>query len=356
MREQGLTAMGVVYELSMLNAVSKVATHFWTVHWGAFCGMAPSLISAALVAYVFLSFNRWRQRRGIALKVLIRAFFPRRMFKGWSLPADVGFFLLNTGILTIVFGWAILSTHVVGGAVNAQLVSLFGARATSTLTSVQISVIMTVALFLAYELGYYVDHYLSHNVPFLWEFHKVHHTAEVLNPLTNYRVHPIDTVKFYNILAIVLGLTSGTIMYLFGSTATPFTIDGGNVILVAFICLIGHLQHSHFWIAFTGTWGRLLLSPAHHQIHHSTNPAHFNRNLGSFLGIFDWLFGTLYVPSAKRERLSFGVEEPTVANPHTITETLIRPFGEAINRQSGSLPRIEAIQLFWRRGRKSFGS
>ena len=46
-------------------------------------------------------------------------------------------------------------------------------------------------LFLAYELGYWLNHYLSHRIAFLWEFHKVHHSATVLTPLTNFRVHPI---------------------------------------------------------------------------------------------------------------------------------------------------------------------
>ena len=50
---------------------------------------------------------------------------------------------------------------------------------------------MTVTLFLAYELGYWLNHYVPHRVPFLWEFHKVHHSATVLTPLTNFRVHPV---------------------------------------------------------------------------------------------------------------------------------------------------------------------
>ena len=65
-----------------------------------------------------------------------------------------------------------------------------------------------------------------------------------------------------------------------------------------FIYVYVHLQHSQVWIAFTGWLGRLFMSPAHHQIHHSSNPAHFNKNLGSCLALWDWMFGTLHVPSA----------------------------------------------------------
>jgi sterol desaturase/sphingolipid hydroxylase (fatty acid hydroxylase superfamily) len=40
------------------------------------------------------------------------------------------------------------------------------------------------------------------------------------------------------------------------------------------------------WIAFTGVAGRILQSPAHHQLHHSANPAHFDRNLGFALAFW----------------------------------------------------------------------
>ena len=38
----------------------------------------------------------------------------------------------------------------------------------------------------------FVAHYLQHRVPVFWEFHKVHHSAQVLTPITLYRMHPID--------------------------------------------------------------------------------------------------------------------------------------------------------------------
>ena len=156
---------------------------------------------------------------------------------------------------------------------------------------------MTVCLFLAYELAYWLDHYLSHRIPLLWEFHKVHHTAEVLSPLTNFRVHPVDSLVFYNILGIFLGTTGGALSYL--QLGSPFAIGGANVILVAFVFVTVHLQHSHVWIAATGPLGRVILSPAHHQIHHSDNPIHFDKNFGSCLSLWDWLFGTLHVTRAQ---------------------------------------------------------
>jgi sterol desaturase/sphingolipid hydroxylase (fatty acid hydroxylase superfamily) len=189
--------------------------------------------------------------------------------------------------------------------------------------------IITIALFIAYEFGYWLDHYLSHRVQFLWEFHKVHHTSEVLSPLTNFRVHPIDGIVFYNVLAVVMGSTEGAMNYALGQQTPQFVISSSNAIVVIFTYLLAHLHHTNFWIAFTGTWGRLLISPAHHQIHHSTNPVHFNKNMGSCLAIWDWMFGTLHVPSPRREKLTFGVE-PKLGNPHSVTGALIAPVGHAL--------------------------
>jgi hypothetical protein len=98
---------------------------------------------------------------------------------------------------------------------------------------------------------------------------------------------------------------------------------------VFFIYLYVHLQHSQLWISFTGWLGHLFMSPAHHQIHHSRNPAHFNKNLGSCLALWDWMFGTLYMSRrAERERLEFGVE-PDREHAHTIRGELIAPFVRA---------------------------
>jgi sterol desaturase/sphingolipid hydroxylase (fatty acid hydroxylase superfamily) len=294
-----------------------------------------SLLSALCIAILFLGLRRRRGTKQIRVKVLLRALFPRRLISSPSSRADVAFFLFNSVLAGALFGWAILSYHLVSNAVNDGLIATFGARAPASLSDVTTAVLLTVALFLAYDLGYWLDHFLSHRIPVLWEFHKVHHTAEVLSPLTNFRVHPVDTLVFYNIIALTMGLTGGLVNYGFGKSISQFTIANSNILTLAFTYLVVHLQHTHLWIAFTGVWGRLFLSPAHHQIHHSVNPVHFDKNLGSCLGVWDWLFGTLYVPSRKRERLRFGIE-PKVGNPHTLTEGLIAPVHHAFAHIKGA--------------------
>ena len=66
------------------------------------------------------------------------------------------------------------------------------------------------------------------------------------------------------------------------------------------------------------------MSPAQHQIHHSIDPRHHNRNFGSCLSLFDWLFGTLELPPVQSPQLTFGVDREA-ANPHSLTALLITP-------------------------------
>jgi sterol desaturase/sphingolipid hydroxylase (fatty acid hydroxylase superfamily) len=252
------------------------------------------------------------------------------LLRGASIRADAGFFLLNNFAAGALIGWALFSFAGMEQAAQLGLTAVFG-PSHPRLPPLPAELLQTAAMFLAYEFAYWFDHWLKHQVPFLWEFHRVHHTAETLTPATVFRVHPIDSLLFYNIAVITMALTNAVVAQMTGLPGHGITIGGSNILALAGIFLLGHLQHSHMWIAFTGRLGRVLLSPAHHQIHHSDNPAHYGKNLGSSLAIFDAMFGTLLVPEKRRQNLVFGVgAEPGERGPHTISGALVTPFVRAI--------------------------
>ncbi|HWA30189.1 MAG TPA: sterol desaturase family protein [Rhizomicrobium sp.] len=292
-----------------------------------------SLACAAAIAALFLIARRLAAKRKTPrAAALWRAMFPRWLWAGASTRADIGFFLLNTFATASLIGWGILSAGAISDGTGAVLTSIVGSALTVTVPGFAASIILTAALFVAYDFAYWIDHYLKHKIPVLWEFHRVHHTAEVLSPLTSFRMHPIDSLVFYNIVAIVLGVTHGTGSWTLGD-AEPFGLSGNNIILVAFILTTIHLQHSHIDIRFTGRLGKLILSPAHHQIHHSIDSAHFDSNLGSCLAVWDWMFGTLMLPDEIDGKLTFGadVEDDRYA-PHTMAGSLAWPFVRAVRR------------------------
>jgi sterol desaturase/sphingolipid hydroxylase (fatty acid hydroxylase superfamily) len=293
-----------------------------------------SLAGALLIALLVVAARRLRKGRRIRIKTLRRALFPKRIVMSKSSLADLGYFYFNVFLFGLIFGWALLSYEAVSHGVAELLTAAFGAREPTTLPTLASRATITVMVFLAYELGYWLNHYLAHRIPFLWEFHKVHHSATVLTPLTNFRVHPAYMFIFFNILAGFIGTANGVGDFVFGQTTHQYVLSENNIILVFFIYLYVHLQHTQLWISFTGWLGHLFMSPAHHQIHHSRNPAHFNKNLGSCLALWDWVFGTLYVPAAEPEKLEFGVE-PDRPAAHTIRGEFLAPFGRAAQLIAG---------------------
>jgi sterol desaturase/sphingolipid hydroxylase (fatty acid hydroxylase superfamily) len=290
-----------------------------------------SLLAALCLAVAFVAVQRRLRQRRIRLKVIARALFPRRITAHPSTRIDLSYLVFNTFIFGAIFGWALLSFQTIGHGVERMLGAAFGAPAASALPAFASRAIITVVLFLAYELGYWVHHYLCHRVALLWEFHKVHHTANVMTPLTVFRVHPVDTLLFANILAVFVGAANGAANYAMGTATPAYALSDTNVILVAFIHLYVHFQHSHLWIAFRGAAGRVFLSPAHHQVHHSNNPIHFNKNLGSCLAVWDWAFGTLHIPARTREPLRFGVAA-SGEDAQTVTEAYLSPLYHAAKR------------------------
>jgi len=283
-----------------------------------------SLAVALIISAGFFAWQRRKRGRRIRLKTIARALFPRRILRSRSNEADIGYLFFNVFVFSLAFGWAILSYQFITNAIIAGLIGTFGPAAPPALPAYFSRAIITLMLFLAYELGYWFNHWLSHKVPFLWEFHKVHHTASVLTPLTNFRVHPVYALVFSNILALSAAVANGFGNYLFGDTSYQYALNDTNIILVLFIHAYVHLQHSHMWIAFRGVLGRIFVSPAHHQVHHSGDPKHFNKNFGSCLALWDWLFGTLYVPQKEREPLTFGFADHPDA--HTVKGELVAPF------------------------------
>ena len=237
--------------------------------------------------------------------MLARALFPRRALLHPSTLADLAYCVLSLMFLSALIGWAVVSMSWISDGVAAFLTSRFGVRAPQA-PALALDAARTLALFLAYELGFFVDHTLKHRIPALWELHKTHHSAEVLTPLVNFRVHPLDSLILANNLSLFIGVAGGAATYFLGRQATSLLLFDGNVLMVLYVYLTAQLQHTQVWIPFTGVWGRVFMSSAHHQLHHSADPAHFNCNMGASLALWDWLAGSLRLPPARSPRLKYG--------------------------------------------------
>lgn len=287
-----------------------------------------SVTGALLFAGLFYFLRRRARGRTMNVKAFLRSLLRTRILLHPSTGVDLRLWIVNA--LVLAAGYGMLA---VGGLTwrNLTIVALTGLFGTSAPLGWPVWLVMTVTTvleLLAYELAYWVVHYLSHRVPILWEFHKVHHSAEVMTVLTELRQHPVEIISVVNSVSFTTGLVFGAMTYIFGPGVGAFTLFNTNVFLMLFLITYGHLRHSHIWIPFRGWLGKILISPAHHQIHHSTNPAHFNKNLGFALSFWDWVFGTLHIPAKEREVEVFGVGEAQ-GDFDTAARSFWRPFVRA---------------------------
>jgi sterol desaturase/sphingolipid hydroxylase (fatty acid hydroxylase superfamily) len=268
---------------------------------------APALGGALLFSAAYYAGRRQSLGRRPSVKGYVRFIFPKRILLHPSSLIDMRLWALNGVVFASAYGMLGLGLFFWRDTIVAGLTHAFGPHAPTRWPAWIILTLATVLQILAYELAYWSAHYAFHKIPALWEFHKVHHSAEVMTALTELRQHPVEIVAFMNLIGLATGIVFGVMTYAFGPGVRPFTLLNGNILTMAFLLTYGHLRHSHMWIAFTGLAGRILQSPAHHQLHHSANPAHFDRNLGFALAVWDWAFGTLAVPSKTREPIVFGV-------------------------------------------------
>jgi len=263
------------------------------------------------------------------MKTLARAVFWRRVLLYRSTFADLAYCVVGLATFGAILGWAVVSTSTISDVVAAFLTNRLGPAPQWRAPDFALNAARTLALFLAYDLGFFFDHWLKHRVPALWELHKAHHSAEVLTPLVNFRVHPLDSLILANNLALFIGVIGGAAQYALGRKAVSFTLFDQNVLMLLYIYLTAQLQHSEIWIPFTGVWGRVFMSPAHHQLHHSADPAHFNCNMGASLAIWDWLIGTLRMPPVEPPGLAFGVSGHT-HDPHGVMGLIVDPAVNAL--------------------------
>lgn len=165
---------------------------------------------------------------------------------------------------------------------------------------------MAVAMFVIFDFAQYWAHRIYHRSA-LWGLHAVHHSAEVLTPLTTYRVHPLAALISVAFTSAVLGVGMGLLVGALAPDMTFAEIAGANAVVVLLNATVVNLHHSQMHVSFGPIVERVLISPAQHQIHHSRHPRHFNRNYGNVLAVWDWMFGTLYLVR-EREELRFGLD------------------------------------------------
>ncbi len=260
------------------------------------------LISSLLIALLVLRVQTQRPWREI-----FKIIFTTKIWRNKSTAVDAGLLCLNAFLKVLVFIPLLFSSFTVGFYTVKTLAFFFGDLRYIAWSQTTILMLYTVCLLLFTDFCRYLLHRLLHEVPILWKLHKVHHTATVMTPLTLHRVHPLEAFLQQLRDVVSVGMVTGVFFYLFGQSIDVLTVLGVNAGRFVFNLLGANLRHSHIWLSFGPVLEKILISPAQHQIHHSADPNHHNKNYGSQFALWDYFFNTLYL-TGKREKISFGQE------------------------------------------------
>lgn len=133
-------------------------------------------------------------------------------------------------------------------------------------------------------------HILLHRVPFLWNFHKVHHSVKEMGFAAHLRYHWMEPVVYKSLLYLPIAIIGG------------FSVQ--DVAIVHFFNIaIGHLNHANLGWNY-GPFKYIFNNPKMHIWHHSKQlPKHarYGINFGITLSIWDYIFKTAHIPHSGRD-------------------------------------------------------
>ena len=254
--------------------------------------------------------------------------FDRRIWMSKSALNDYLIFAFNNLFKVLFIGPYLILSLYIAFYIQEYLVIWFGFPENS-LSIVETVVFYTITLTLVNDFLSYLLHLALHKTPILWEFHKVHHSATTMNPMTQYRIHPVELI-LNNVRGIMgFGLVTGVFDYYSNHELDTIVFIGANIFTFLFMFFGANLRHSHVKLKYPNFLEYIFISPYQHQIHHSINKDHYDKNMGSKLAIWDFIFGTLIL-SKETSRIRFGVAG-NQRDYSSFTNLIWLPFLKAFN-------------------------
>lgn len=171
--------------------------------------------------------------------------------------------------------------------------------------------------FVVSDLLQWCVHNLLHRVPFLWQFHKVHHSIPVLDWAGNLHFHWLESLVYR------------------AAQAVPLSLLGADYLdaMLVFVAgtAWGHFNHANLNVGL-GPLGYLCNSPRMHVWHHDiSSEGGTAKNFGIVLSLWDWLFGTAYWP---RDRSPQRIGYPGMAEmPQHFGGQMLWPLSARLDRR-----------------------
>ena len=163
-----------------------------------------------------------------------------------------------------------------------------------TIYQVQSSWLLYVIAFLALDFAGYWVHRLAHTVNFFWNNHIVHHSSEEFNLACALRQSISVYFRIYAFLLIPAAL---------------FGVPQQVIAVVAPLHLFAQFWYHTQHINKMGWLEYIIVTPAHHRVHHAINPEYLDKNYGQIFIFWDRMFGTFQEESPAIPAV-YGVTRP----------------------------------------------
>jgi len=251
-----------------INAYTGYAGYFWQqiTHpsWNNYFYM---LIGVSLCFFALELFRPWREDQ------------PKFRKDFWL---DCFYMFFNYFLFTLIIYNAASSVVV---ELFSDFLGIFGI---TNLVAIEVQSwpvwVHLLMVFVIRDFIQWCTHNVLHRVPFLWEFHKLHHSVEQMGFAAHLRFHWMESIVYnvfqYLPLAMLgIGLNDFFVVYFLTT-------------------VVGHFNHSNITVPL-GPFKYIFNNPQMHIWHHAHDLPESHpkgMNFALTLSIWDYLFGTAYVP------------------------------------------------------------
>lgn len=201
-------------------------------------------------------------------------------------------------------------------------------------------IIFFIFVVLTTEFFNYWYHRFMHSNSILWNFHKVHHQPNQLSILASFRFHPIDSViaTFANQLSLTISLILWAPIFVKSDYQNLERLISNEFFLVyllySSIIFFHQFNHSNIYISYGIYFDKIFYSPSLHTIHHSKEI--IGKNYGGLLSVWDYIFGTLYIPKNYQEfekiSQNLGTSDATDEEYSNIFKAILQPFFDCFKK------------------------
>ena len=166
--------------------------------------------------------------------------------------------------------------------------------------------------FILLDFWTYWWHRFNHILPFLWRFHKVHHSDPFMDVTTANRFH-LGEIVFSSLLRLPVFIIIGNTL-------------GELALYEIFLFANNQVQHANIGLSASGDkiLRIFLTSPAMHKVHHSRWLPETNSNYTSLLSVWDRLFRSFRLRADPHE-ICFGLDDTDQPRQQTIPGLFLMP-------------------------------